>query len=261
VSEAGVVIHPTAVVDGEARLGTGVEIGPFTLVEGDVELGDNVILGPHVHVAPGSRLGDDVQVFTGAAIGNIPQDLKFAGEESTLVVGPRTVIREFCTLHRGTVDRRTTQIGADCLLMAYVHVAHDCVVGDHCVLANSLQMGGHVFLGEWVIIGGNSAVHQFCHVGDHAMVGGGFRVVQDVPPYIRVAGEPLKPAGINSVGLQRRGFDSEAISILKKAYRFLFRSGLNRTNAIEKIQNELPQTPEILNLLNFIENSERGLIG
>ena len=261
MSEAGVVIHPTAVVDGEARLGTGVEIGPFTLVEGDVELGDNVILGPHVHVAPGSRLGDDVQVFTGAAIGNIPQDLKFAGEESTLVVGPRTVIREFCTLHRGTVDRRTTQIGADCLLMAYVHVAHDCVVGDHCVLANSLQMGGHVFLGEWVIIGGNSAVHQFCHVGDHAMVGGGFRVVQDVPPYIRVAGEPLKPAGINSVGLQRRGFDSEAISILKKAYRFLFRSGLNRTNAIEKIQNELPQTPEILNLLNFIENSERGLIG
>ena len=261
MSEAAVAIHPTAVVDGEARLGSGVEIGPFTVVEGDVELGDNVKLGPHVHVASGSRLAGDVQVFTGAAVGNVPQDMKFAGEESTLEVGPRTIIREFCTLHRGTVDRGTTEIGADCLLMAYVHIAHDCVVGDHCVLANSLQMGGHVFLGEWVIIGGNSAVHQFCHVGDHAMVGGGFRVVQDVPPYTRVAGEPLKPAGVNSVGLRRRGFDSESISVIKKAYRYLFRSGLNRSHAVEKIRNELPQTPEILNMLNFIKNSERGLIG
>ncbi len=261
MSEGGVVIHPTAVVDGEARLGTGVEIGPFTVVEGNVELGDNVKLGPHVHLASGSRLAEDVQVFTGSAIGNVPQDLKFAGEESTLEVGPRTIIREFCTLHRGTIDRRTTQIGADCLLMAYVHVAHDCVVGDHCVLANSLQMGGHVLLGEWVVIGGNCGIHQFCHIGDHAMVGGGFRIVQDIPPYIRAAGEPLKPAGVNSTGLLRRGFDNETISVLKKAYRYLFRSGLNRSHAVEQIQNELPQTPEIHNLLEFIENSERGLIG
>jgi UDP-N-acetylglucosamine acyltransferase len=261
VSEDAVIIHPTALVDGEARLGTGVEIGPFAVVEGNVELGDNVKLGPHVHVASGSHLAEGVQVFTGAAVGNIPQDLKFAGEESTLEVGPRTIIREFCTLHRGTIDSGTTQIGADCLLMAYVHIAHDCVVRDHCVLANSLQMGGHVILGEWVVIGGGCAIHQFCHIGDHAMVGGGFRVVQDIPPYIRAAGEPLKPAGVNSIGLQRRGFDSETISLIKKAYRFLFRSGLNRSNAIEKIQKELPQTTEILNLLTFIQKSERGLIG
>ena len=261
MSEAGVVIHPTAVVDDGALLGAGVEMGPYVVVEGNVVLGDGVRLSPHVHVAAGTRLAEGVKVFTGAAVGNIPQDLKFAGEESTLEVGARTVIREFCTLHRGTVDRERTVIGADCLLMAYVHIAHDCVIGDHCILANNVQMGGHVVLGEWVIVGGSVSIHQFCHIGDHAMVGGGFRVVQDVPPYIRVAGEPLRPIGVNSIGLKRRGFEDEAISVLKKAYRFLFRSGLNRSNAIERIEAELPQTPEIHNLLEFVEHSERGLIG
>lgn len=261
MSEPGVVIHPTAIVDDGARLGTGVELGPYVVVEEDVVLGDGVKLGPHVHIAAGARLAEEVQVFTGAAVGNIPQDLKFSGEESTLEIGPRTIVREFCTLHRGTVDRRTTVIGADCLLMAYVHVAHDCIIGDHSILSNLVQLGGHVVLGQWVVIGGGTSVHQFCHVGDHTMVGGGFRVVQDVPPYIRAAGEPLKPLNINSIGLKRRGFDEEAISVLKKAYRILFRSGLIRSNAVERIEAELPETPEIRNLLEFIENSERGLIG
>lgn len=261
MSEPPVVIHPTAVVDEGAELGTGVELGPYVVVEGNVVLGDGVKLGPHAHVAAGARLAEGVQVFTGAAVGNIPQDMKFAGEESTLEVGPRTIIREFCTLHRGTVDRRTTLIGADCLLMAYVHIAHDCIIGNNCILANNLQMGGHVVMGDWVIIGGSVPIHQFCHIGDHAMVGGGYRVVQDVPPYIRAAGEPLRPIGVNSIGLRRRGFDDEAISILKRAYRLLFRSGLNRSQAVKRIEEELTKTPEVGKLLEFIEHSERGLIG
>jgi len=254
-------IHPTAVVDPGARLGIGVTIGPCAVVEEDTELGDGVRVGPHAHIAAGTRLGEDVQVFTGAAVGNIPQDLKFAGEETTLEVGPRTIIREFCTLHRGTEDRYETVIGADCLLMAYVHVAHDCIIGDHCVLANAVQLGGHVVVGEWVIIGGSVPVHQFCRIGDHAMVGGGYRVVQDVPPFLRVAGEPLRPAGINSIGLRRRGFSDEALSVLKKVYRFLFRSGLNTSQAVARIRSELPATPEVEQMLAFIAASERGLVG
>lgn len=254
-------IHPTAVVDPGARLGSGVAIGPCAVVEEDVELGDGVRVGPHAHIASGTRLGEDVQVFTGAAVGNIPQDLKFAGEETTLEVGPRSVIREFCTLHRGTEDRYETVIGSDCLLMAYVHVAHDCIIGDHCVLANAVQLGGHVVVGEWVIIGGSVPVHQFCRIGDHAMVGGGYRVVQDVPPFLRVAGEPLRPAGINSIGLRRRGFSDEALSVLKKVYRLLFRSGLNTSQAVARIRSELPAIPEVEQMLAFIAASERGLVG
>ena len=254
-------IHPTAVVDEGAELGAGVEIGPCAVVEEDVRLGDRVRIGPHAHIARATRLGEEVQVFTGAAVGNLPQDLKFAGEETTLEVGPRTVTREFCTLHRGTEDRWKTVIGADCLLMAYVHVAHDCVIGDHCILANAVQLGGHVVIGEWVIIGGSVPVHQFCKIGDHAMVGGGYRVVQDVPPFLRVAGEPLRPAGINSVGLRRRGFSDEAIAALKKLYRILYRSGLNTSQAVERIRSELASTPEVERMLAFIGDSERGLVG
>ncbi|MFC1628304.1 acyl-ACP--UDP-N-acetylglucosamine O-acyltransferase [Gemmatimonadota bacterium] len=256
-----VIIHPSAHVEEGAELGVGVEIGPFAYIEQDVVLGDRVRIGPHAHVAAGSRLAEEVVVFTGAAVGNIPQDLKFGGEKSTLEVGPRTVVREFCTLHRGTGESGTTVIGADCLLMAYVHIAHDCVLGDYCILANAVQMGGHVILGDHVIIGGSTPVHQFCHIGDHAMIGGGFRIVQDVPPFVLAAGEPLKPSGVNSIGLKRRGFSGDSIRNIKKAYRILFRSGLNRTNALERIREELPDTPEIKTLVSFIERSERGLIG
>ena len=256
-----VQIHPTAVVDDGASLGAGVRIGPFAVVEGNVELGDRVEIGPHAHIAAGARLAEDVKVFAGSSVSQIPQDLKFAGEETVLEVGPRTIIREFCTLHRGTEDRGKTVIGADCLLMNYAHVAHDCIVGDHTILANVVQLGGHVVVGEWVIIGGGTPVHQFCHVGDHAMVGGGYRVVQDVPPYIRVAGEPLRPNGINSIGLGRRGFTDETISTLKKAYRILFRSNLNTSQAIGRIREEFPGADEVERLCFFIENSERGIVG
>lgn len=261
MSGVSVEIHATAVVSDEAELGVGVRIGPYAVVESDVVLGDRVEIGPHAHIAHGARLAEEVRVFTSASVSHIPQDLKFAGEKTTLEVGPRTIIREFCTLHRGTEDLWKTVIGADCLLMNYVHVAHDCVVGDHCVLANAVQLGGHVEVGEWAIIGGSVPVHQFCRVGDHAMVGGGYRVVQDVPPYLRVAGEPLRPVGLNSIGLRRRGFDEETLSTLKKAYRILFRSRLNTSKAIARVREELPDIPETRRLLAFIEASERGIVG
>jgi UDP-N-acetylglucosamine acyltransferase len=261
VTGDAVDIHPTAVVDEGAALGAGVRIGPFAVVEADVVLGDRVEVGPHAHIADGARLAEDVRVFTGAVVSHIPQDLKFAGEVTTLEVGARTVVREFCTLHRGTEDRWKTVIGADCLLMDYVHVAHDCVVGDHTIIANAVQVGGHVEIGDWVIIGGGTPVHQFCRIGDHAMVGGGYRVVQDVPPYLRVAGEPLRPAGINSIGLRRRGFDDEAISRLKLAYRILFRSDLNTSRALERVAEEIPGSEEVERLCSFIRSSERGIVG
>lgn len=261
MSGGPVGIHPTAVVDEKAELGEGVRIGPFAVIEANVELGDRVTVGPHVHIAWGARLAEEVQVFTSAVVGHIPQDLKFAGEETTLEIGPRTRIREFCTLHRGTDDRWKTVIGADCLLMDYVHVAHDSVLGDHCILANCVQIGGHVEIGDWAIIGGGTPVHQFCRVGEHAMVGGGYRVVQDVPPFLLVAGEPLRPSGLNSIGLKRRGFADDAISNLKKAYRILFRSKLNMSHAISRVREELPDLPELTRLLAFIESSDRGIVG
>ncbi len=258
---APTVIHPTALVDAGAELGSGVTIGPFAVVEGETVLGDGVRVGPHAHIARRTTLGAQVQVFTGAAVGNICQDLKYAGEDTTLEVGPRTIIREFCTLHRGSAASVKTVIGADCLLMDYVHVAHDCVLGDHCIIANTVQIGGHVHLGEWVTIGGSTPIHQFVRVGDHAMVGGGFRIVQDVPPYLLAAGEPLTPRSINTVGLSRRGFNEDTIAVLKRAYRILFRSGLGFPEGIRRVRGELPDLPEIENLLAFIESSERGIIG
>jgi UDP-N-acetylglucosamine acyltransferase len=261
VSTAEVRIHPTAIVGPGAELGIGVAIGPYAIVEGGTVLGDRVRIGPHTHIAWGARLAEDVQVFTGAVVGSIPQDLKFGGEETTLEIGARTVIREFCDLNRGTKAHGRSEIGSDCLLMAYVHVAHDCIVGGHCILANLVQLGGHVELGEWVIIGGGTPVHQFCRIGAHAMIGGGFRVVQDVPPYMLAAGEPLRPHGLNSIGLRRRGFSAETLSTLKKAYRILYRSGLNTTQALERIREELPANPEVSHLLDFITASRRGLSG
>ncbi len=261
MTDTPVEIHPTAVVAEGAQLGTGISIGPYAVVGADVVIGDRVEVGPHAHIADGARLAEDVKVFMSASVSEIPQDMKFAGEETTLEIGPRTIIREFCTLHRGTDDCWKTVVGADCLLMNYVHIAHDCVIGDHTILANAVQVGGHVKIGEWVIIGGSTPVHQFCRVGDHAMVGGGFRIVQDVPPYLRVAGEPLRPAGLNSIGLGRRGFSDDALATLKRAYRILFRSNLNMSQAITHVREELPDTPEVEYLLEFIETSERGIVG
>ncbi|MBC8213562.1 MAG: acyl-ACP--UDP-N-acetylglucosamine O-acyltransferase [Candidatus Marinimicrobia bacterium] len=254
------LIHPTALIDQTTRLGVNVEVGPFSVIEENVIIGDNTKISSHVSIKSNTVIGDDCNIFQHAILGEIPQDLKFGGEKTFLEIGDRTTVRECCTLNRGTDDRGKTTIGSDVLLMAYVHVAHDCVIGDKSILANAVQLGGHVSLGYHVTVGGMTPIHQFCRVGDHAFVGGAYRVVQDVPPYILVSGEPLRYAGTNVIGLRRRGFSQETRTLIKKAYRYIYRSELTLSKAIESIKIELKQTSEIQSILNFIENSERGLV-
>jgi len=254
-------IHPTAIVDAKAEIETGVTIGPYSVIEGNVRISKNCWLGPQVHLASGARLGADCRVFTGAALGNPPQDLKFGGEETTLEVGERTTIREFVTLNRGTKEHWKTVIGSDCLLMAYAHVAHDCIIGNHCILANSVNLAGHVVIEDWASLGGMVPVHQFVRIGQHCFVGGASRVVKDIPPYILAVGDPTRFSGLNSVGLSRRGFSEETMTALKRAYRLLFRAKLNVSQAVQRIRAECELTPEVQNVLAFIEKSERGIIG
>jgi len=254
-------IHPTALIDPKAELDDGVEVGPFTVIEADVKIGRNCKIGPHAHIARGARLSSEVKVYTGAVLATVPQDLKFGNEETTLEVGERTVIREYATLNRGTHERWKTTVGSDCLIMAYAHVAHDCVIGNHCILANSVNLAGHVVLEDGVNVGGLVGVHQFVRIGQHSFIGGGYRVPKDVPPYILALGEPLTFGGLNSVGLTRRGFSQETMMSIKRAYRTLFKSNLNVSQALAKIRESGEVTPEVRNILEFIEKSERGIIG
>ncbi len=253
-------IHPTAIVSSGAEIAEDVSIGPHAIVEDDVIIGRGSEIGPGAHIASGARLGEAVKVFSYAVVGSVPQDLKFSGEKTTMEVGDRTVIREFVTLNRGTSAHRRTVVGADCLLMSYSHVAHDCTVGDHCILANSATLAGHVTLEDWVIIGGLVPVHQFVRIGCHAMVGGGWRVPKDVPPYTTAAGDPLKPLDLNKIGLQRRGFTEESLSKLRKAYRILFRSKSDMKTALAELEALGDMGPEVAHLKNFIISSERGVI-
>lgn len=247
-------------VSPKAKIGENVTIGPFTLVEDDVVIGDNVTIGSNVLIANGARIGNNVKVFHGAVVGVVPQDLKFGGEVTTLEVGNNTVIREFATLNRGTHETGTTKIGSDCLIMAYAHVAHDCVVSDKVILVNAVQLGGHVSVGYHATVGGSTVVHQFTHIGDHAMIGGGFRAVKDVPPFCLAGREPLACEGLNLIGLRRRGFARETIDLLDKAYVILYRRGLNVSDALTAIEAELPNIPEIQTLVTFIRNAKRGII-
>jgi UDP-N-acetylglucosamine acyltransferase len=253
-------IHPTAIVNKKAELAENVSIGPYSIVEGDVHIGEGSQIGSHCLIADGARIGSHCEIHHGVVLSTKPQDLKFGGEMTTLEVGDNTVIREYCDLNRGTKHRGKTRIGRDCFLMAYSHVAHDCFVGDRVILANGVQLGGHVTLEDWVIVGGLVGIHQFCTVGQHAFIGGGYRVIKDVPPYILAGGEPLVYNGLNNVGLKRRGFSMETIASLKRCYRLIYRSGLNTTQAVERIRSEMEMTPEIQFVLEFIEKSERGLI-
>ena len=208
----------------------------------------------------GARLGKNVKVYPGASISSIPQDLKFAGEQTETVIGDNTVIREYVTISRGTNDKFRTEIGKNCLLMAYVHVAHDCIIGDHCILVNAVQLGGHVEVDDWAIIGGASALHQFVRVGAHVMISGGSLVRKDVPPYVKVAREPLTYAGINTVGLRRRGFTTDKISEIQEIYRYIFLKGMNNSKALEKVEEEMVVTTERDYILGFIRKSERGIM-
>ena len=253
-------IHPTAVVDPSAKIGEGVIIGPNSIVEGSVEIGDSTRIDSQAKIGYGARIGKDCHIFHGAVVSEIPQDLKFHGEDTITIIGDRTKIREYATIHRGTENREKTQVGSDCLLMAYSHVAHDCFVGDHVILSNVVQLGGHVTVDDWAYIGGMAGVHQFTHIGEHAFIGGGYRCIQDVPPYILVSGEPLKFSGLNVVGLRRHGFSNETINLLKEVYRLIYRSEFNISQALEQIQSAFEPTEEIEKIVSFIQQSKRGIV-
>jgi len=253
-------IHPTAIVSPEAKLGQNVRIGPFVIIEDDVVIGDGTQIVSSSRIASGARLGSNVHVYHGAVIGTIPQDLKFEGEATLAVIGDNTVIREYATVNRGTRAHGETSIGQGCFLMAYAHVAHDCIIGDNVILANAVNLGGHVEIDEYAIVGGVVPVHQFSKIGTHAMIGGGFRVDRDICPFALMAGTPLRVVSVNAIGLQRRGFDSEAVKIIKSAFKILFFSGLNTTQAVERINSELEATPEIRTILDFLQRSNRGVV-
>ena len=253
-------IHSTAIVDPKAVLGENVSVGPYSVIEGDVIIGDGTQIGSHVFIHNGARLGKNCRVFKGAVVGTDPQDLKYAGEKTTIEIGDNTTIREFCTLNRGTTHRRKTTIGSNCLLMAYVHVAHDCEIGDNVIIANAVNMAGHVVIESFAAIGGMSPIHQFVRIGGYAFVGGGLRVDKDVPPYILAAGSPLQFAGINRVGLSRKGFSSETMNAIRRAYKTIYRSGLNVSQAINALKEQETLIPEVQRIVQFIESSERGIV-
>jgi len=252
-------IHPSSIVDPLAELGQGVSVGPWSIIGPRVQVGDGTRIGSHVLLERDTTVGADCHLHQGAVLGTDPQDLKFRGEESVLIVGDRTTVREYATLNRGTADLERTVVGDDCLLMAYSHIAHDCQIGNNVVIANAVNMGGHVFIEDWAIVGGLTAIHQFVRVGAHAFVGGASRTSQDVPPYTRVAGSPMKLYGLNSVGLDRRGFSPEVRQALKKAYRTVFQANLPLTRALERAEAEAEDFPEVRHFLTFIRTSERGV--
>ncbi|MFT4521548.1 MAG: UDP-N-acetylglucosamine acyltransferase [Bacteroidia bacterium] len=254
------MIQPLAYVNPEAKIANNVVIEPFVTVHKNVTIGEGTWIGSNVTIMEGARIGKNCRIFPGAVISAIPQDLKFDGEESTVLIGDNVTIRECVTINRGTYATRTTKIGDSCLLMAYVHVAHDCIIGDNVVLANSVQLAGHVEINNFAIIGGLSAVHQFVKIGDHVMVSGGSLVRKDVPPFTKAAREPLSYEGVNSIGLRRRGYSPEKISEIQEIYRMLYLRGLNNAKALAKIEAEMPATRERDEIISFIKSSDRGIM-
>jgi UDP-N-acetylglucosamine acyltransferase len=255
------MIHPTAIVDPKAEIGGDVEIGPYSVIESDVSIGEGTRIGPHVIIREGTKMGKGCRVFQFASIGEAPQFFGYKGEKTFLQIGDRNIIREFVTLHRGTVkgDGKTV-IGNDNYLMAYSHIAHDCQVGNQVVMANGATLGGHILIEDHAIIGGLSAVHQFCRIGTHAILSGITGVSQDVPPYMMAAGSRARLYGLNSVGLKRHHFSEQEIKALKKAYRIIFRSGLTLEKAVKAVQeDDIFQIPKVQHLLQFIQHSKRGI--
>ena len=252
-------VHPTAIVDAHAQLGDGVEIGPWVMIGPNVTVGDRCRIGPRARLQRNVRLAPDVTVGDGSVLGGDPQDLKFRNEETWVEVGPGTIIREYSTVNRGTGATRRTVIGARCFIMTYVHIAHDCHLGDEVVIANATQLAGHVTIHDKAVLSGLNAIHQFVTIGTYAFVGGGSRVNQDIPPYVKAMGNPMELYGLNSIGLQRAGFPGETVAALKRAYRLFFNSDLNLSQALERARSDLPAVPEVARFLSFVESSERGV--
>jgi UDP-N-acetylglucosamine acyltransferase len=253
------VIHPTALIDPSAELGDKVAIGPFAIIGPGVTVGDRCRIGARATLQQNVRLSEDVLIGEGSILGGDPQDLKYNGEETWVEVGQGTIIREYSTINRGTAATSRTTVGARCFIMTYVHLAHDCHVGDDVVIANATQCAGHVTIHDRAILSGLNAVHQFVTIGTYSFVGGGSRVNQDIPPYVKAVGNPMELYGLNSLGLQRAGFPGETVAALKRAYRLFFNSDLNLSQALERARTDLPAFPEVERFLAFVESSERGV--
>lgn len=247
-------IHP------EAKIGKGTEVGPYSYIAEDVVIGENCWIGPNVTIMDGARIGDNCKIFPGAVISAIPQDLKYDGENTLAEIGNGTTIRECVTINKGTKDKWTTKVGNNCLLMAYVHVAHDCLIGNNCIIANSANIAGHVTVEDWVIIEGVVAIQQFVTIGQHSFVAGGSLVRKNIPPYIKAAREPLSFAGVNSIGLRRRGFKNEIITQIEDIYRAIYVHNNNMTVAVKAADMELPNTEVKDIILQFIRSSDKGII-
>ncbi len=255
------MIHSTAIIEDGARLGNNVSVGAYSIIGSDVEIGDDCWIGPHVVISGRTRLGSNNHIFQFASIGEAPQDKKYAGEDTALEIGSDNTIREYVTINRGTASGGgITRVGDDNLFMAYSHIAHDCQVGSHIVGANGATLAGHVEVGDWVIFAGFSGAHQFCRIGAHAFLGMYGGVNQDVPAYVMVSGQPPRPRGINAEGLKRRGFDKDQIRNIREAYRTIYRLGLSRDEAIERLQERVAEQPEIQPMIDSILTSQRGLL-
>jgi UDP-N-acetylglucosamine acyltransferase len=253
-------IHPSAIISSSAEVDSDVEVGAFAIIGENCTVPSGCIIAPRATLERNVTLGQNVQVGMGTILGGPPQDLKFAGEETTVEIGEGTVIREYTTINRGTAQSFKTSVGRNCLLMSYVHLAHDCHVGNNVILSNVVQLAGHVTVEDRAIISGLSAVHQFVRIGRHSFIGGCSRVSKDIPPFLKAVGNPVKLYGLNTIGLQRSGMDEATIRELKRAYRLLFRSDLNVTQAIEQVQSEIEGLPEVSELIRFVEASERGVV-
>ena len=253
-------IHATALVSPDAEIGKDVEIGPYAIVGENCRIGDGCVISARATLERNVTLGTDVKVGIGTILGGLPQDLKFAGEETTVEIGDGTVIREYTTINRGTSQSFKTTVGKNCLLMSYVHLAHDCHVGNNVILSNVVQLAGHVTVEDRAIISGLSAAHQFVRIGRQSFIGGMSRVSKDIPPFLKAVGNPVKLYGLNTVGLQRSGMDENTIRELKRTYRLFFRSDMNVSQAIEQAQTELELLPEVQELIRFVEASQRGVV-
>lgn len=254
------MIHPHTYIHPNARLAQNVKVDPFTVIHHDVEIGEGTWIGSNVTIMEGARIGKNCRIFPGAVLSAIPQDLKFDGERTLVEIGDNTTVREFVTINRGTIERGKTTVGKNCLIMAYCHIAHDCSIGDNCIMSNNSQMAGHVTMGDYAIIAGVCAIQQFSRIGQHAYIGGGSLVNKDVPPYIKAVRTPLSYGGVNSVGLKRRGFTIQQINHILDIYRTIYNKGLNITQALEYIEEEVPASDERDEILTFIRDSGRGII-
>lgn len=253
-------ISPLAHVSENALIGKDVTIGPFVTIDENVVIGDGTIIDSNAVIHSGARIGNNCHIHSGAVVSDIPQDLKFKGEDSLAIIGDNTSIREFVTIHRGTASKGKTVIGNNCLIMAYCHVAHDCELGDNVIMSNQVQLAGEVVVGDYAVLGGGALVHQFTHIGKHVMLQGGSLVNKDLPPYIMAGRYPISYEGVNSVGLHRRGFSEERINKIQQVYRVLYLSRLNNTEALAKVIAEVPQSPERDDIVNFVKASKRGIV-